>query len=113
SMASNTRRGLRTRRCTNDEGGHGEAQDIYQGSAEAGGEKARRQEGREAQVEKAGEGRGQTRGSFGERPAQAVDQTIRPGRQGARGRAHSRFLACAGGPDLYAAFGLYGRRRDQ
>ena len=45
--------------------------------------------------------------------AAAVQEAVRPGRQGARRRAHPRFHACAIGPDLHAAARLVRRRRDQ
>ena len=45
--------------------------------------------------------------------AEALDQAVRPGRQGARRRAHPRLHARAVGPDLHAAARLHGRGRHQ
>ena len=64
-----------------------------------------------------GETRGpETGGKEGQRqwsPAKGVVKAVRPGRQGAHGRANSRFHPCAIGPDLHAAFGVAWRRCDQ
>ena len=45
--------------------------------------------------------------------AVALEEAVRPGRQGARRRAHSRLHACAVGSDLHPAARLVRRRRDQ
>ena len=45
--------------------------------------------------------------------AVALEEAVRPGRQGARRCAHSRFHPCAVGSDLHPAARLVRRRRDQ
>ncbi len=66
--------------------------------------------------QESGEARGQeTGGKSGQRkrPAAALGQAVRRGRQGARRRTHSRLQPRAGRPDLHPAPRLHGRRRDQ
>src|SRR5277367_1519065 len=98
---------------------NGNAKESRQSKSETGGEAIRQkvdqearqeihQENREASGKKAA-----TKGGGDERPAAPVVEAM--GRSGprARRRAHPRLHARAIGTDLHAAFGLYGRRRDQ
>ena len=69
---------------------------------------SRFEKSREAEIEEA-----RREGEIRQRPAEAVVQALRPGRQGARRRQDPRLHPRPVRPDLHAASGLHGRRLHQ
>src|SRR5476651_1338904 len=91
----------RIKPCTSDGEEHGDKEEEQEGS----GEKARGEKSNEAQG-------GQEFGSK-EWIAEALDQAVWTGRQGARRCEGTRLHPCAVGPDLHAASRLHGCRLHQ